>query len=151
MARKTDYQKGITAGIALAKRKPAFRHHYHSYEHEIRSAVRDLEYKYGAVIGDLACPFTGEPSYMRMSWYRDGVCDGLKEGKGRKFAVAVFNGQGFYNVDSLAEQTVYDDPAYAWKRSWELDPCGHEYTSKDVLYINGACKHFGLEEYYGLR
>jgi hypothetical protein len=49
------------------------------------------------------------------------------------------------NIDSLAEQTVYDDPALAWKRSWELDPEGHKYKGIDVFYVKGAAEKLGIK------
>lgn len=61
-----------------------------------------------------------------------------------------YTGQGRYTLESLAEHSVYNDPAFAWKRSWELDPEGHKFTSIDALYVNGAVKEFALEEVYGL-
>ena len=147
---KSDYAKGVTAGNGLAKRKPFLRHRYYTTEHERRDAVRTLEDKYSALIGDLVCPDTGEPAYMRMSWYRDGINDGLRYGHGVRFLVVRFSGSGHYNISTLAEETVYDNPALAWKRSWELDPQGHNYKSIDALYVNGACERFGLNEVYGI-
>jgi hypothetical protein len=95
---KTDYQKGITAGLALKKR-PSFKQWA---EHEIEAVIRELEDKYHKKIGNLVCPITGEPYYMRISWYSNGIRDALRYGYGAKFIVVKHSGMGFYNIDSLA-------------------------------------------------
>lgn len=146
---KSDYHKGVTAGLALGKKRPSFRRYPHAMEHEIRDAVRKLEDKYREQIGDLACPITGEPAYMRVSWYRDGIMDALKYGRGAKFLI-VRHGTPSYNLDSLVDRTVYDDPALAWVQSWKLDPEGHKYKGLDALYVNGAVNELGLRDVYGI-
>jgi len=147
---KTDYQKGITAGLRLLKTMPArYRKYRHNYRNEINALVRRAREKYGDTIGDLVCPFTGEPSYMRTSWYAEGMDHAIAYGRGAKYVVVRFNGCGSYNVDSMVDRTVYDDPSFAWKRSWEADPHGHNFKSIDVLYVNGAAKELGLLEENG--
>jgi hypothetical protein len=151
MATKTDYTKGVTAGLAMLKKAPKrYREYPHTYEHELKALARNLEDKYRESIGELVCPFTGEPGYMRVSWYREGISDAIRYGHGAKFVVVKYTGTGCYNVAGMAEPTVYDDPAFAWKKSWELDPHGHEFKSIDVLYVNGAARELGLEEFYVL-
>ena len=150
MALKSDYHKGVTAGLALAKKHPSFKRYPHAMEHEIRSAARKLEDKYRDQIGELVCPITGEPAYMRVSWYYDGIRDALRYGNAAKFVIVKFTGTASYNVETLAERTVYDDPAAAWKRSWTLDPTGHKFKSIDALYVNGAARELGIEAVYGL-
>jgi hypothetical protein len=147
---KSDYHKGITAGLGLGRRYPHFRCCYHTREHEIREAVRKLEDKYSRQIGEVPCPLTGEPSYMRLSWYREGVHHALQYRRGAKYLIVQYSGAESYNLESLAERTVYDDPALAWKRSWELDPQGHLFKGLDALYVNGAVKEFGIADVYGL-
>jgi hypothetical protein len=138
---KSDYQKGITDGLALLKKYPSLKRWM---EHDIITIMQKLEDKYDKKIGNLACPITGEPAFMRISWYRDGIRDALRYGHGAKFVVVKHSGMGFYNIDSIAELTVYDDPALAWKRAWELDPNGHKYKSIDMLYVNGAVEKLGI-------
>jgi hypothetical protein len=147
---KSDYSKGVTAGLALAKKHPSFRCYPSFREYEIRAAISKLEDKYSAQIGELVCPVSGEPSYMRLSWYRDGIRDALSYGNAAKFVIVHYSGTNGYNVGSLVDRTVYDDPAQAWKRSWALDPQGHAFKSIDALYVNGAARELGIEDIYGL-
>lgn len=143
--RKTDYQKGITKGLALRKTNKRLATAPYSNQNEISWLVRDAERSYMEKIGNLPCPFTGEVT-MRGSFFRDGVWHAFMEGTAepQKFVVVRFSGQGCYNVNSLAEQALYDDPAFAWKRSWELDPAGHKFKSIELAYVTGGHQHFGL-------
>ena len=145
MARKTDYAKGLSAGAALLKRMPArYREYRHNYRTEIEAMVRKAEEKYSESIGNTPCPVTGEVS-MRSWFYRDGILDAIyNQDTVNRWVVCRFNGCGHYTVESLAEETLHDDPVFAWKRAWELDPHGHDYTSKPIRYVNGACAHFGI-------
>lgn len=147
MPRKTDYAKGYTAGLVAIKKMPKrYQEYRHSYRKEIESKLRDIADKYSDSIGDAPCEFTNEPSYMRTSWYRDGLEDAIFSADVvNKWIVCKFSGQGYYTVESIADQALYDDPCFAWKRSWELDPHGHNFTSKPIRYVGGACKHLGIE------
>jgi hypothetical protein len=135
---KTDYQKGITSGLNLLKKYPLIGQWS---KYEINTAVQKLEDKYQKKIA-----VSGEPAFMRVYWYRDGIRDALRYGHGRKFVVVKHSGMGLYNIDSLAEQMVYDDPELAWKRAWELDPGGHKYKGIDVFYVKGAAEKLGIKD-----
>jgi len=106
---KSDYQKGVTAGLAMARKHPSFARYPSLQEHEIRQEIEKLEDKYREVIGELVCPITGEPAYMRTSWYREGIRDALRYGHGAKFVVVNFSSTAGYKVESLADRTIYDD------------------------------------------
>lgn len=146
---KCDYLKGVTAGLSLMRRIPKRHLEYkHSFRHELDAVVRKAEDKYRdsfAQNDSLGLPSLSSDAWERARYYAQGVRDAFEYGSAQLHVVCRYNGMGHYTVSDLADQRTFVDPSEANKRAWELDPQGHDFTSKPILWVNGASKHFADE------
>ena len=155
---KSDYLKGVTAGLALRTKlsKPGkFGSLPRNDKYAVRAAVDKLERAYWEKLDSAGpapadAPWGSEAHeaqpYIRAGYFAQGVNDAIEYGKALLFGVFRYDGTGHYNADKLADRTVYDDPSKACLRSWELDPAGHKYKGLALIYAHGAADALGLSD-----
>ena len=140
MARKSDYLKGVTAGLKLKAKHPAWFDYKHAWQYKISALARNAEEKYRDSLPDTQdTPDDREAGrWSRASRYWLGILHAFDYGEPSQFVIVKHNGNGYYNLDSLASRVVYENPADAARESWRMDPSGHLYKELDILYVHGA-------------
>jgi hypothetical protein len=142
MTKKCDYLKGVTTGLKLAKRFPHYRsYHTRDQQADANRAMHNAEDKYRDSLGEndsLGLPLRESTAWERAMRFSEGVRNAFDYSRATVFVVCRYRGDGNYTIADLVEYRVYIDPAEASARAWHLDPNGHNYTSRDILWISGA-------------
>jgi hypothetical protein len=147
---KTDYLKGITAGLSLRKKSDnqLMKHGFRFDKFQRANAESKVEQKYRESLLKTGVPNKSTANYgtlehealayIRTGYFMQGVKDAMDYGTAQLFGVFHYDGTGYYNTDKLADSTVFTDPSKANLRAWELDPNGHAFTSMALHYVHRA-------------